>query len=378
MQHSAPAPRWIACAAACPGLSLCRLSTLLSAALMVIGCVATTSWAIEGNEPIEADGFPAEYPRFVSEHFVLVSHAHADLARARLELLEKTYARFYDAFEKADFEPQPTRTRLIAVLFDKHDAYVQYATDADRIDMSWTNGYYSARTNRVALVLAGDERIATREPVQTAATDREDQLLPFAESATATQAARPVEVSVSMRPISIASTAHEAAHQLAFNSGLQQRGVMYPLWVSEGLASCFEPQSIDDLFGPEHVNESRRRDLIDAMDAGTVIPLNDFVALTRLPTNDARAVSHVYAQGWALFHFLFENHPKELKQYMKKLTTLRPGRRSVSTMRQEFIAAFGPIEKLQAKWDEALLAHQRAEREHVAQQADMVALESRK
>src|SRR5690606_28209818 len=124
---------------------------------------------------------------------------HEDLARARLDLLEKTYERFYDAF--ADFAPEPTDTRLIAVLFDKHDAYVQYATDADRIDMSWSNGYYSARTNRVALVLARDERVEARELLQANASDRED-LLPYAESSAAAASEK----------ADAALDAHEAKH----------------------------------------------------------------------------------------------------------------------------------------------------------------------
>ncbi len=349
--------------------------------MLLVACT-TAGHADDSDVNIHTDGFAAHYTRHVSEHFVLVTHAHEDLARARLELLEKTYERFYDAFE--DFDPQPTDKRLIAVLFDRHDAYVQYATSADQIDMSWSNGYYSARTNRVALVLARDERLEARALVHADTASRED-LLPYAESTAAkattladealrAHEARQVDATartrlmVSMRPISIASTAHEAAHQIAFNSGLQQRGVMYPLWLSEGLATCFEPQSLDEAFGPEHVNESRRRDLVEAIDAGSVIPLEEFVSLTRLPTNDPRAVTRVYAQGWALFHFLYEHHPQALRRYMATLAELRPGRRTTTKMRAEFIAAFGPIHTLEAQWRQTLRNHRTALRESEAAQ----------
>jgi hypothetical protein len=311
---------------------------------------------------------PTDLGRHVSEHFVLATHADRDLAQAQLELLESTYVRFYASFRNAGFTPEPVGDRLIAVLFDGLDAYVQYATEADRVDMSWSNGYYSAKTNRVALVVAREDRVTHSDARQAKATNRDGQLLPFAESAADAEAdldqqgakVDRLSVGVTMKPISIASTAHEAAHQLAFNSGLQRRGVMYPLWVSEGLASCFEPQALDDAFGPEHMNVNRHRDLVEAIDADALIALDKLVALTRLPTSDARAVTRVYAQGWALFHFLFKHHPQGLKAYLDSLAKLRPGRRSSGTMRREFIAAFGEIDALQPQWDAMLQTHRGA------------------
>src|SRR5690349_23883131 len=83
-----------------------------------------------------------------------------------------------------------------------------------------TFGYYSARTNRVALYdLSADE---TAGPLGDAASRDE------------------VTRRLSKFPSSVATVVHEAVHQLAFNTGLQVRYADNPMWVSEGLAMYFE------------------------------------------------------------------------------------------------------------------------------------------
>ncbi len=70
---------------------------------------------------------------------------------------------------------------------------------------------------------------------------------------------------------------HEMTHQLAYNSGLQKRGVMYPLWVSEGLATFFEGSALPqwDPIG----NTARRRTLAKLHAGGALLSLRELSVL---------------------------------------------------------------------------------------------------
>lgn len=71
---------------------------------------------------------------------------------------------------------------------------------------------------------------------------------------------------------------HEMAHQLAFDCGLQTRGVMYPVWIGEGLATNFESPDDTALFlGP---NPSRQDRLARLVREGSLLPLTHLAVVT--------------------------------------------------------------------------------------------------
>ena len=76
--------------------------------------------------------------------------------------------------------------------------------------------------------------------------------------------------------------------QLAFNTGVQTRGVMYPLWVSEGLATNLEADGAGGL-GLGRDNPGRRERLLRARAEGRLVPIADFLTLTRVPPHDGAA-----------------------------------------------------------------------------------------
>jgi hypothetical protein len=119
-------------------------------------------------------------------------------------------------------------------------------------------------------------------------------------------------------------TTHEAVHQLAFNSGVQKPGVMYPFWLSEGLACNFETADASKPFGPYMDNAGRRQRLLEAHGAGRLMGLESFVSLTRLPS-DPGAVADLYSEGFGLFQFLFRKRHEQMRRYLVKLATGRWG-----------------------------------------------------
>lgn len=208
-------------------------------------------------------------------------------------------------------------------------------------DMSLLDGYYSARTNRVAFVWPSETPFANAKPTLASATS----------SPSDTMYALPMDAPRTTQDpvVDIPRVQHEAAHQLAFNSGLLTRGVMYPVWVSEGLAVNFEYGGMADCVAGGN-NEDRRCHLSHALCSGSLVPLDEFVTQARVNyAHDDTTV--VYAQSWAFFNFLYKERPEELKKYLKMIGQLPRGRRSGETMRREFETAFGPVSQMRTAWD---------------------------
>lgn len=307
---------------------------------------AASSAAAERQRKIDvlshrlAREFGGDFEPHASDHFLLLHDTASERASARAELLEQTHAQFYNVFTSAGFQLQPLREPLLCVLFARQDAFAHYARLVDRIDMSWSGGYYSSRTNRVALYESEDEW-------------RGHMHQSYADSG------GPSDVDGTVAPIpssriSFASTTHEAAHQIAFNSGLQKRGVMYPFWASEGLATSFESSHLEQALGPHRDNPVRRFELTDAHRSGRLMPLEEFIVLVGPPSNDAATIGTVYAQAWGLFHFLFQHEREALMHYMAALAKLEPGYRDAQTLREEFITSFGSVADIEQRWHEHL------------------------
>ncbi len=245
----------------------------------------------------------------VSEHFAMVyapSQTSSAAVQRAFGLLERTHEEFYLSMRSAGFAPQPLSERLVWVSFGNAEQFSRYARETERMNLSWLDSYYSSRTNRVVTTRCSSERMT-----------------------------------------------HEAAHQLAFNSGLQTRGVMYPLWVSEGLATNFEADSSGAMgFGRD--NPVRRERLLAARAADRLVWLPDFLTLTRPATGELDAANDLYAQSWGVFRFLFAHRRADLRRYLAALSAADPGWRDPSTLEHEIEAAFGSREPLTAAWERFL------------------------
>lgn len=218
-------------------------------------------------------------------------------------LLERTLLNFYQVMQASGFRLQTMSGPLPWIAFANSGQFNRYAIETDRMNLSWLDGYYSARTNRVVMMRLTPER-----------------------------------------------TAHEAAHQLAFNSGLQTRGVMYPLWVSEGLATSFETACVQTA-GPGMDNAGRRMRLLEARDNHRLRPLAEFLTMTRVPAGDTEVSEDLYAQCWGVFQFIFKHHRRELRAYLVTLARLPAGPRNVDRLSAELTRGFGDMPKLTRQWE---------------------------
>jgi len=307
-----------------------------------------------------AGRFPEGWHLRQTEHYLLVYDAGHPWADTRASMLERTYRTFIKQFREAGLRPRPLARRLECVLFAKHGEFLQYARRVDQLNTEWPAGYYSSQTNRIALF-----NYATSPELKELVEEMKDLRMRVDRLSGATQndSSAWSDLTIAKRKLSrverryqtigawanIQQTIHEAVHQLAFNTGIQRRDVQYPMWFSEGLATCFETTHPAVPFGPAHDNRNRRHRLKQACLRGELYPLRDFVAMKK-PPEDGHAREIAYAQSWGLFHFLYNRRPDELRAYIRHMLLQPGGKRNEQTLVHDFTKAFGPVDKVSPEW----------------------------
>jgi hypothetical protein len=298
---------------------------------MVLGLCCGVGSAEEASRPAavgveEAGYFDRPCSTVATGHFTLIHDMRVDEAAEIAGVLEFAYTHFESCFGGYGFDLQVSEEPLVWLCFRKPESFQDYAFATENADLSWLSGYYSSRTNRVAVV-------------------RPSRIRRWRLSARpAADVAGRVDDGVDDGLVKIV---HEAGHQLAFNTGLLKRGVMYPLWASEGVALAFEDCAGDYVPGGRY-SEARKSRLLELHRGGALAPLEEFVVLPSLPADGSDA--DIYAQAWGFFRFLCEKRPAELKDYFSYLCSLNSGRRSTYRLRREFVESFGEIAELNRQW----------------------------
>ncbi|HEY8240252.1 MAG TPA: DUF1570 domain-containing protein, partial [Kiritimatiellia bacterium] len=250
-----------------------------------------------------------------TKHFDVFHTMNGPWAEDAASVLESLYASYFAAAVQAGFAVRDPDQPLAWLCFNSDESFRTYGALFEGETEFPFDSYFSSYSDRIILLLPGgmssDRFTATR-------------------------------------------VAHEAAHQLAYNTGLQTRGVHYPLWISEGLATAFENVLAAGLpFAAD--NPYRRRALAAARDNGLLLPLSDLVVATEVPA-DTEQRNAIYAQAWGLVHFLYEHKPGALRQYLALLAQYDAGRRPEAALRMEFEVAFGDPADIQSDWSGFLAA----------------------
>lgn len=206
---------------------------------------------------------------------------------------------------------------LVACIFRDKKTYEAYGRAELGKTIQSILGYYSYKTNRIAMYdLTAGQRLNAAAITKYMRTER-----------------------------TIATVIHEATHQLAFNTGLQQRFAEIPLWLSEGLAIYFEAPDLSSSKGWRtigKVNQVRLRQFV-AYANGHRRP----DSLLTLVESDDRfqklgLAREAYAESWAFCYYLIKHHPSDFADYLKILQKKEP---LITNSREErvadFVEAFG-------------------------------------
>jgi hypothetical protein len=278
--------------------------------------------------------------------------------------------RFY--FNMNTLRPQFLTRHLPVLLLKDREDYIAYGQQTERGDIAWTAGFYSQRTNRATFFDESSNASATSFGRETNALKAQvDDLNSQIDQARRTGQLGMVNmltvqrnrVNESLGQINLrlgnqvvaqnnSKTMHEAAHQVAFNLGIQVRAVDYPMWFSEGLACSFEFEDAQGHRGPALLNGGRIAVLKEAIRDDKLVPLAKFIADDTPDPSEERARGFVYAQSWALFHYLYKFHRQGMEDYLLAFKA-RARNRIISPdeRTQMFTKAFGQdIPELERKF----------------------------
>jgi hypothetical protein len=268
-------------------------------------------------------------------NYVLVYNTTKTYAQWVGGLLERLQDGFDSYWNKLGFKTSKPEFPLVVLVFDSVDSYARYTKQDLQGDPRSVVAYYNQANNRVSLYdLTGVE--ALRQPGnQRGSTAQINAMLSQPEA-----------------QLMVATIIHEATHQLAYNSGLQQRFADVPIWFSEGMAVFFETPDLTTVKGWRTIGEVNTMRLVRYREH---LPQKPRDSLSTLSVNNERFLRprdslDAYAEAWALTHYLLKAKPKQYVAYLQKLAAKQPFIWDEPEDRlKEFREAFGDPKELDAE-----------------------------
>jgi hypothetical protein len=240
-------------------------------------------------------------------HYVVAHPPGAGAAWA--DRFEEFYRSMMHYFTVRGFQIKQPEFPLPAIVWNNREDFLRYAAAEGARIPPGVIGYYSPKTNRVTLydMTAGSgKREAWR---QNAAT-----------------------------------VVHEAAHQMAFNTGVHTRFAETPTWVAEGLGTLFETRGVWDARNfpnlEDRVNRDRLADFRQYLASGR--PAKGHMLLIADDRLFRANPLAAYAEAWALSFYLSEKEPRKYAEYLERTARLKPFETYPSARRvADFQSIFG-------------------------------------
>ena len=249
------------------------------------------------------------------------------------KVFEEQYSTLQRYFKTRGFTLNDPPFPLVAVVFPTRKQFTEYARGDGSKTMANMQGYYSPRTNRVALFETEAKSVAV-SAIDSSDVRRTGGVSPLLETPVDFGTTRGLTPPVRRMPLFgttetelKATMIHEATHQIAYNIGLHSRMGETPRWVVEGMATTFEPDGMrSTLAGSQpfqRINRERYLTFQNFVKSGRRSPksLRSFIESEGLYDS---AVLDFYAQSWALTFFLVETRPRNYAAYLKRIAARDP------------------------------------------------------
>ena len=313
---------------------------------------------------------PPEFREHETRRFIVLSNAPLQTTRIQARRLERTYHQFQRFIRRLGIESRPLEHKLICVLFDDREEYRAFASAHDGVSDPWIAGYYSPAHDRVVFYQGGANPsvveargILDRMEMEVRAIGAEADAARRSGLEQQAQALRDYQqqyqthlqgerdrVETFAQQVEVATTLHEAFHQLMFHTGVQSDRVRYPLWISEGLATAFETDDPDSPFGPDRDYAPRRAAFEEVLTNNWLFGLRDLVSWNSVPSPDELAVYTLYHQSYALVTWLWHTRRPALREYLELMREQPAPDMTAQQYQQLFERVFGDIESLESSW----------------------------
>lgn len=219
-------------------------------------------------------------------HYLVVHPAgQKDLWAPRFEELYRSFVLY---FNTRAFRPSEPQFPMVAIVYPRQADFQRAAIADGSTNVQNMLGYYSPKTNRIALY-------------------------------DATAGGNGLDWSTNADTI-----IHEATHQMAFNAGMHNRFGQSPAWVCEGLATMFEARGVWN--GRMHHNLADRVNRIQLAAFRRNLSRRPPNAIAQTVSSDRafdKDTEAAYAEAWALSFFLSEQEPRKYVQYLMKTAAVK-------------------------------------------------------
>lgn len=251
-------------------------------------------------------------------HYVIVTTGSEEYAEWVGKLFERLLRGFLGYWRRAGLELEEPAGPLPAIVFGTQREFAEFATRDAGPQLADKAGYFSIRTNRIAL-------------------------FDFAGGATGNEINRRAAAA----PANVSTIVHEATHQIAYACGLHVRYADTPMWLAEGLAMYCETPDLHTGSGwgtIGRLSPGRLRRYRTFTDAGR----GDDSLVTLVSSEDrfrdAGQIVAAYDESWALTYFLIRSHRDEYVEYLRTISEKpRLTWNSKKERLAEFEAAFGDM-----------------------------------
>ncbi len=125
----------------------------------------------------------------------------------------------------------------------------------------------------------------------------------------------------------LSTIAHEGAHQILHNIGVQQRLSLWPLWLSEGLAEFMAPTSFgrnNRWKGVGVINDLRMLELETYLQTQYIAGFNGTTISSAVTASQLDSTG--YATAWSIVHFLANKRKAEFEELVRRMSRLGPMR----------------------------------------------------
>jgi hypothetical protein len=259
-------------------------------------------------------------------------------SQAYAALLEDTYRQIEQFYRARGFRTTTPEVVMVAVVFRTQQEFADYCRRDDVPVAEDLRGYYSLRSNRVALFET------PRRPVRTLAGEEETAELEEEQSLTGLPGEPDRDTTDTM--------AHEGTHQVGYNIGIHSRVTSTPTWVLEGLATVLEVPGAraPSGFAPSESRFNQQRLRWFREQYATRRQAGDVARLVASEEPFEREPLDAYSEAWALTFFMSES-PARTQQFVRYLRAVE-GRDTSGTYTsqdrlRDFQEAFGDIARLE-------------------------------
>ena len=279
--------------------------------------------------------FPGGYDVAGTTHYLVC--APSGRAAEYAQLFENIYRDVEHFFRVRGFRIHKPDVPLIAIVFRTQQEFAQYCVRDQVAPSPGLLGYYSLKTNRVAL-FDDSTLLSSRGESDKPAAGRQS-----------------IAALTAISGNTAATIIHETTHQVGYNIGVHSRLGGTPVWVVEGLATVLEPDGMRNSRG-RRLLESRLNEERINWFTQQHRPTRQSGNLAKIVASDEffhRKTLNSYSESWAFTFFLLEkpSRQRDLVSYLQKLSQRDHMKPYTARERlADFQDVFGDIARLETEF----------------------------